>query len=87
VPLRDGYANPADDHSQDEARRIVALLRRLPEHQRQVAALFYDGLSQAEITLAVDQPVATVRSNLRHARVRLKEMIRSEGIETGGGSS
>lgn len=80
----DCHASPADDHSEEEQLWIVALLRRLPEQQRQVAALFYDGMSLTEIAEAVDKPVVTVRSNLRHARIRLKEMVQSESTETGG---
>jgi RNA polymerase sigma-70 factor (ECF subfamily) len=78
VPPRACHASPADDHSGEEQLRIVALLRRLPEQQRQTAALFYDGMSLAEIAEAVDKPIATVRSNLRHARTRLREMVQSE---------
>jgi RNA polymerase sigma factor (sigma-70 family) len=84
VPPRDCHASPADDHSEEEQLRIVALLRRLPAQQRQVAALFYDGMSLAEIANVVDKPIATVRSNLRYARIRLREMVRSESTRTGG---
>jgi RNA polymerase sigma factor (sigma-70 family) len=83
APLRDGQGNPADDRCQDEELRVVALLRRLPEQQRLVAALFYDGWSHEEIAGALAKRIDTVRSNLRHARMHLKEMIQSEGTGTG----
>jgi DNA-directed RNA polymerase specialized sigma24 family protein len=40
-----------------------------------------DGLSIDEIAELTDQPAATVRSNLRHARTKLKAMVipRPEG--------
>jgi RNA polymerase sigma factor (sigma-70 family) len=84
APLRHGHGNPADDRDQEEQLWVVALLRRLPDQQRLVAALFYDGWSHEEIAEAFDKHVDTVRSNLRHARTRLKEMIKSEGTATGG---
>jgi RNA polymerase sigma factor (sigma-70 family) len=81
---RDKENNPADDHCKEEQFRVTALLRQLPEQQRLVIALFYDGWSYEEIAEALGKQVDTVRSNLRHARSRLKEIIQSEGTETGG---
>jgi RNA polymerase sigma factor (sigma-70 family) len=84
APLTDSRVNPADERYQEEQLLVIALLRQLPEQQRLVAALFYDGWSHEEIAKALDKHIDTVRSNLRHARSRLKEMIQSEGTDTGG---
>jgi RNA polymerase sigma factor (sigma-70 family) len=84
---RDGKAEPLDESSgdratesdlaifADEQQRVLRLLRALPPGQRAVAACFYDGLTCEEIAQVVDKPPATVRSQLRHARKALKEMI------------
>ena len=68
----------------DEQWRVIAVMRRLPPEQRKVAALFYDGFSLAEIAEVVGKPAGTVRSLLRHARLRLREVILSEGVDSPG---
>jgi RNA polymerase sigma factor (sigma-70 family) len=62
----------------DEQRRVIGVLRRLPVAQRTVTALYYDGLTVAEIAEATGKPAATVRSLLRHARRSLQEVITSQ---------
>jgi RNA polymerase sigma-70 factor (ECF subfamily) len=62
----------------EEQRRVLRLLRGLPEGQRTVAALFYDGLLCEEIAELMGKPSATIRSQLRHARRALKEVMASE---------
>jgi len=64
----------------EEQQRVLRLFRGLPEGQRTVAALFYDGLSCEEIAELTGKPPATVRSQLRHARHALKEVITSEAL-------
>jgi DNA-directed RNA polymerase specialized sigma24 family protein len=59
----------------DEQQYVLRLLRALPPQQRTVAALFYDGLACEEIAELGGRPPATVRSHLRHARGRLKELV------------
>ena len=76
------HTSPTGDDHYEERLRVVTLIRRLPAQQRQVAALFYDGLSLAEIAEVTGKPVATVRSLLRHARNRLKEVVHSEGLDS-----
>ena len=61
-----------------DGQRVLQLLRALPPGQRTVAAFFYDGLTCEEIAVLVEKPTATVRSQLRHARKTLKEMMKSE---------
>ena len=55
--------------------QVLRMLRALPPGQRVIAACFYDGLTCEEIAEMVGKPPATVRSQLRHARKALKEMI------------
>jgi RNA polymerase sigma-70 factor (ECF subfamily) len=87
VPWDDAALESAgEDGGQAEADsgfEIVRLLRLLPDAQRDVFALHLDGFDNDEI---VGKQPATVRSLLRHARRRLQEVIKSEGIETSGGS-
>jgi RNA polymerase sigma-70 factor (ECF subfamily) len=64
--------------------RVVMIMRQLAPEQRKVAALFYDGLSLEEIAKVAGKPTATVRSLLRHARTRLREVVQSEGIDSAG---
>jgi RNA polymerase sigma-70 factor (ECF subfamily) len=59
----------------EEQRWVIGLLRVLAPQQRTVAALFYDGMTVSEIAELTGRPTATVRSHLRYARNRLKEMI------------
>jgi RNA polymerase sigma factor (sigma-70 family) len=62
----------------EEQQLVLGLLRRLPQAQRVVAALYYDGLAAEEIAILTGRPAATVRSNLRHARITLREAITSD---------
>jgi len=45
----------------------------LPELQRTAMALTFDGHTPTEIAQLLHQNAATVRSNLRHARMRLRD--------------
>jgi RNA polymerase sigma factor (sigma-70 family) len=62
----------------EEQQWVVRLLRQLPDAQRTVAALHYDGLNTEEIAAVTGKPANTVRSHLRHARATLKEVIASD---------
>lgn len=81
-----GRAEATDSQSdidlREEQWRVVALMRKLPPEQGAVAALFYDGLTHEEIARVLDKTVGTSRSLLRHAKIRLKEVIQSEGVGT-----
>ncbi|MET7422684.1 RNA polymerase sigma factor [Dactylosporangium sp. NPDC005555] len=59
----------------EESRRVLDLLQALPAKQRSVFAMHYDGWDHAEIAVLLNMDVATVRSNLRHARERLKQQF------------
>jgi RNA polymerase sigma-70 factor (ECF subfamily) len=79
VPLEQATAEPAVDSQlgifAEEQRRVLHVLRALPAGQRDVVALYYDGLSCGEIAELTRRPPATVRSQLRHARKNLKEVM------------
>lgn len=56
-------------------------VKALPVHQREVVHLFYhEGFATAEIARIVGRKESTVRSDLRRARLRLKEILK-EGYD------
>ena len=60
-------------------------VKALPVHQREAVHLFYhEGYSTAEIGKMLGRREATVRSDLRRGRVRLKEVLK-EGYDFGEG--
>ncbi|MGH2464368.1 MAG: RNA polymerase sigma factor [Candidatus Limnocylindrales bacterium] len=71
--------SPADDPARPEALAAAALrqaFERLPIEQRVVLALHhYAGYSMAETSQIVEAPLETVRSRLRLARARLRQML------------
>lgn len=64
----------------DQQQNTLRVLRDLPQQQRIVAALFYDGLACEEIATLTGKTPATIRSHLRHARKALKEAWESGDI-------
>ena len=59
---------------------LEAALAALPGPQRAVLELFYlEGLTTAEVALALDIPQGTVKSRLYHAREHLRAVIQGEG--------
>jgi RNA polymerase sigma factor (sigma-70 family) len=82
VDLQQAIEHPSADPELgifgEEQQRVLCLLRALPEGQARVAALFYDGLSCEEIAGLTSRPPATIRSQLRHARKTLKEVMASD---------
>jgi len=80
VAQYDRSPSPAADRQvvfDAEVHYVLDLLAQLPQRQRQVMTLKVDGLSDEEIAEVTEQKLATVRSNLRHARVKLQQMIRT----------
>ncbi len=69
-----------DVYQQSEVQMVLNAMSKLPARQRQVMAWYYDGYSAVEIAENLGMPVATVRSNLRHAR----ETLRRLGVGEGG---
>ncbi|WP_370965001.1 RNA polymerase sigma factor [Amycolatopsis sp. cg9] len=74
----------ADDqpHAVVEEQDVVAeLLRQLPDVQRVVMAWRLDGFDPAEIAAITESSPTTVRSNLRHARERMKQLRDAQEAE------
>jgi RNA polymerase sigma-70 factor (ECF subfamily) len=62
-------------HQRMQQNAATELVRRLPPTQRQVVALIADGYNSDEIALFLGSTAAVVRSNLSHARRRLRRDI------------
>lgn len=61
----------------DEYKAIWDAVRSLPVHQREAIHLFYqEGYSTAEIAQITERREATVRSDLKRARDKLREMLK-----------
>lgn len=69
--------SPARDAEQAELRqRLAAALARLPERQRVAVTLFdLEGYAHAEIADILKIPEGTVRSDVFHARRKLRESL------------
>jgi RNA polymerase sigma-70 factor (ECF subfamily) len=63
-----------------EARIMVdSVLARLPDNQRQVLEMaYFDGLSQTEIAARTNEPLGTVKTRMRAALQRLRELVGKE---------
>lgn len=61
----------------DEHGHVIAILRCLPPAQQEVMVLFLDRYSPTEIAALLGQDAVTVRSNLRHARSRLRRELQN----------
>ena len=60
--------------------RLRAAVRALPHDQRAAVALFhFEELSVAEVAVALDVPVGTVKTRLMHARRKLRAALGGEG--------
>lgn len=56
---------------------LTRVFERLPDPQRETLELaYYGGLTQTEITARLKQPLGTVKTRLRLALDRLREMVR-----------
>jgi RNA polymerase sigma-70 factor (ECF subfamily) len=62
-----------------EHERLRAAVRGLPEDQRAAVALFhFEEMSVAEVAVALDVPVGTVKTRLMHARRKLRAALEGE---------
>lgn len=77
-------------HGTDEQNLPVAEIRQaigealsaLSPAQRQAIELaYYDGLTHSEISHALEQPVGTVKSNIRRGMIRLRETINPDYLD------
>jgi RNA polymerase sigma-70 factor (ECF subfamily) len=62
------------------------LLQSLPDRQREIMAWTFDGFEPTEIANALKIPPDTVRSHLRHARTKLKQLWKQLNQHTEGGA-
>jgi len=66
-----------------QRRRVRAAIAQLPPEQKQVLALaYFKGYSHREIAEALDQPLGTVKTRIRLAMQKLREMLMEEQIST-----
>ncbi len=62
-----------------DAARLRAEIARLPPEQRSAIALFYlEEMSVAEVAVALDVPLGTVKTRLLHARRKLRGALEGE---------
>jgi RNA polymerase sigma factor (sigma-70 family) len=81
VPLETGLSAPSNSPDPQAiaekielVEKVVAAIRKLPDHERMVTTLFYiDGYSQNDISDFLEVPVTTVAKRLFLARQRLKK--------------
>ncbi|MDZ4308079.1 RNA polymerase sigma factor [Allopontixanthobacter sp.] len=77
-------AEPPEESRQEaetamEHERLRAAVRRLPQSQRAAVALFhFEELSVAEVAVALNVPVGTVKTRLMHARRKLRDALEGE---------
>lgn len=58
-----------------DARRLRALLRKLPRHEREIVELcFWSGLDAASAAVVLGIPIGTVKSRIARARKRLRDL-------------
>lgn len=74
-------ATPEDPSGEFTAELSIVMneLTKLPSEQRAALALFYlEGLSVAEMAIALDVPPGTVKTRLMHARRKVREQLTGE---------
>jgi RNA polymerase sigma-70 factor, ECF subfamily len=74
-------AAPEYERALDEGRRaerVRALIGSLPAAQKKAIELaYFEGLSHSEIAAALNEPLGTVKSWIRHGLMRLKEGLQA----------
>ena len=72
--------NVESNASQSEAKLSMnSALANLPDAQRRVLELaYFNGLSQTEIAEKLNQPLGTVKTRMRNAIQRLREMLATQ---------
>lgn len=64
-----------------EMRRAIASLP--PDHAATIALFYLDDMSIAEVAIALDIPVGTVKTRLMHARAKLKTILTGDDHDEG----
>ncbi|HVP18283.1 MAG TPA: sigma-70 family RNA polymerase sigma factor [Spirochaetia bacterium] len=77
---REAGSDPASPVEVDDMRgRISQAILSLPQEQRYALSLaFFDGLTHRQIAEATGEPLGTVKSRIRGAMLKLREMLQSE---------
>ena len=74
---------PAATQAMERA-RVRTAIGQLPEEQKQVLALaYFQGLSQSQIAEALDLPLGTVKTRIRLAMQKLRQMLQDEQPSAG----
>lgn len=81
APGRDAWADPDPDPLEQtlrsaDARRLAACLDQLePPQRRCIRLAFFNGLTHEQLATHLDQPLGTVKSNIRRGLLRLKTCL------------
>jgi RNA polymerase sigma-70 factor, ECF subfamily len=77
LEARDEGVSAADvAEASDASRRVAAALATLPAAQREAVELaFYDGLSHSEVAEKLGEPLGTVKTRIRLAMLKLRDML------------
>jgi RNA polymerase sigma-70 factor, ECF subfamily len=80
-------AMPSDDDPEEAAelsmqrQRVRAAIAQLPEDQKQALALaYFNGFTHRQIAERLEQPLGTVKTRIRLAMQKLRQLLRDERI-------
>jgi RNA polymerase sigma-70 factor (ECF subfamily) len=81
--LSDLTASPEEATAVTETNRAVraALLALAPEQRRVMEIAYYAGLSHTEIAAMLGEPLGTIKTRIRAAMARLRDLLRSRALE------
>ncbi|MCR5615223.1 MAG: sigma-70 family RNA polymerase sigma factor [Saccharofermentans sp.] len=75
--LNEEIAGAAPEEEEDDLSFVWEAVKKLPDNQREVIHLFYqEGYKTAEIAEILGRKEATIRSDLKRARDKLKEILK-----------
>jgi len=73
------HSQPEDGPAAVDRARVRTAIKSLPADQAATIALFYlEEMRVAEVAVAMDVPVGTVKTRLMHARTKLRAMLEGE---------
>lgn len=79
LPRIDGPERAVEEHL--ERQRVRAAVASLPEEQRRALSLaYFDGLSHSEIAAALREPLGTVKTRIRLAMQKLRQLLEDERL-------
>ena len=83
IPEPGDACEPSDLlQSVEEGTAIHAAVGQLTERQRQLVALaYFRGFTHSELATLLDMPIGTVKTNLRRAIIKLKEMMSNGALD------